>query len=71
MGWFIGTGIKGLLRFGLLCGIIGMVVEYFAFGHWLEIMLYTPVWIVPVWVYMIPVCVVAAWLLFFTGGGHD
>ena len=65
------VGLRGILRTFLIGIVIGAIIEYFAWGRWLEFLVWTPVWIIPMWGFMIPVCAVGTWLLLFAGGHHE
>jgi len=47
------TGFR-VITFCLLAGFVaGLVVENYAKDHWLEILVWTPVWIIPTWVFLL------------------
>jgi hypothetical protein len=65
------TGIRNALKFGIVAFLFGLIVGNFARDHWTDIMVYQPIWVIPVWCYVVPIIGVCTYLLFFTGGHHD
>ncbi len=64
------TGLRSAIKVCIVAFIAGLVVGNFAKDHWTNIMLYQPVWIIPVWCYIVPIAAVSIYIL-FAGGHHD
>ena len=59
----IELGFKGLIRVIILCLIGGIVIGNQMYGHWLAFLVWTPLWVLPVWFYLIPVGIVCVYFL--------
>lgn len=62
------TGLRGAIKFGIVTFLFGLIIGNFARDHWTDIMLYQPVWVIPVWCYIVPIIGFCTYILFFTGG---